>query len=153
MQSLPVSIICDLDATLFDITERQKWLLQDEKDWDSFFDPHNMRTMDKPNEWCFAIINSMYQEYNVIFITGRTMLPGVKEVTEESIRKHFKGEFQLFMREHDDRRTNPEVKKEIFDAHIKDKTRVLFVLEDSKNVVEMWRAEGLVVLDCASNWF
>jgi hypothetical protein len=30
-----------------------------------------------------------------------------------------------------------------------DKTKVLFVVEDRSRVVEMWRAEGLVCLQCA----
>ncbi|MGZ9235565.1 MAG: phosphatase domain-containing protein, partial [Anaerolineales bacterium] len=57
----------------------------------------------------------------------------------------------LLLRKDSDHRSDTVVKREIL-ATI-DKTKVLFVVEDRSQVVEMWRSEGLVCLQCAPGEF
>jgi hypothetical protein len=58
---------------------------------------------------------------------------------------------ELRLRKNGDRRSDVIVKREML-AGI-DKRKVLFVVEDRNRVVEMWRKEGLVCLQCAPGEF
>jgi hypothetical protein len=57
----------------------------------------------------------------------------------------------LLLRKDNDRRADGVVKREMLAAI--DKSRILFVVEDRSRVVEMWRSEGLVCLQCAPGEF
>ena len=57
----------------------------------------------------------------------------------------------LLLRRSNDRRSDTEVKRELL-ARL-DKSKILFVVEDRSRVVEMWRSEGLVCLQCAPGEF
>jgi hypothetical protein len=56
------------------------------------------------------------------------------------------------MRKDGDFRADNVVKQEILDAHI-DKDRVLFVLDDRQQVVDMWRRNGLTCFQVAEGNF
>jgi hypothetical protein len=58
---------------------------------------------------------------------------------------------ELLLRKEHDRRSDTVVKREILATL--DKKRILFVVEDRSRVVEMWRSEGLVCLQCAPGEF
>lgn len=45
------------------------------------------------------------------------------------------------------------LKLRIYEQNIKDKFDVLFVIDDRKSVVDMWRRNGLVCLQCAEGEF
>lgn len=67
--------------------------------------------------------------------------------TEEWLERHDIEYDGLFMREKDDDRNDAIIKRELFDAHIRDKYNVLFILDDRPRVCDMWRDElGLTVL-------
>ncbi len=55
------------------------------------------------------------------------------------------------LRKDNDRRSDTEVKRELLATL--DKSKILFVVEDRSRVVEMWRSEGLVCLQCAPGEF
>jgi len=55
------------------------------------------------------------------------------------------------LRKDKDRRSDTEVKRELLATL--DKSKILFVVEDRSRVVEMWRSEGLVCLQCAPGEF
>lgn len=85
--------------------------------------------------------------HNILFITGRGTESGI--ATEEWLYKHFQffrtsTRCHLFMRQGADHRPDTEIKKEILD--LLPKNRIAYVLEDRDRVVEMYRAEGLTVL-------
>jgi hypothetical protein len=61
-------------------------------------------------------------------------------------------EYTLLMRKDGDFRADHIVKQEILDKHI-DKERVLFVLDDRQQVVDMWRRNGLVCFQVAEGNF
>lgn len=155
------AIICDLDGTFFDITERLKFIQGETKDWKSFSDPQNIAEMDVVNEWCADLLDGFYckkhrecDDYEIIFVSGRMKKQGVEFITWESIRRAVGTEdFQLHMRDDKDYRDDTVIKKELYEQHIKGKYNVLFVIDDRKKVVDMWRNEGLVVLHCAEGNF
>jgi predicted kinase len=61
---------------------------------------------------------------------------------------------KLVMRKTGDKRKDSIVKKEMYEEHIKGKYNVRYVIDDRKQVVDMWRQElGLTVLDVAGNTF
>lgn len=150
------AIICDLDGTLCNIDHRIKYIdgSLGKKDWDRFYSECGN---DKANEWCLHIINSFVSLRNVLtpsmkilFVTGRP--EKIKDITIEWIGKHFerhfKNDYEIFMRKNNDFRKDCIIKKEIYEEHIKDKYDVLFCLEDRQQVVDMWRSLRLVCLQC-----
>ena len=58
---------------------------------------------------------------------------------------------EIRLRADGDRRSDTIAKREML-AGI-DRTRVLFIVEDRNSVVQMWRAEGFVCLQCAPGEF
>jgi hypothetical protein len=58
----------------------------------------------------------------------------------------------LYMRQDGDFRRDDIVKQEILDKYI-DKDRVLFVLDDRDQVVDMWRRNGLTCFQVAEGDF
>jgi hypothetical protein len=58
---------------------------------------------------------------------------------------------ELLLRKDGDYRPDSVVKREILETM--DKSKILFVVEDRSRVVEMWRSEGLVCLQCAPGEF
>lgn len=136
------AIIIDLDGTLADITDRQHHL-QAKKDWKSFFAgiPN-----DRINSWCKAIIEKFRIDYKIIIVTGR---PRDYETTTIAWLNRFDVKYdEIFFRRAGDNRSDDIVKKEIYEANIKPNYNVLFVVDDRKRVVDMWRAQGLVCLQC-----
>ena len=60
---------------------------------------------------------------------------------------------ELFMRPEGNTEEDSVIKKRIFDEHIRDNYQVLFVLDDRKKVVNMWRSLGLTTLQVADGDF
>ena len=57
------------------------------------------------------------------------------------------------MRKTGDNRKDCIVKRELFDAHIKDKYYIDFILDDRNQVVNMWRELGFTVMQVADGNF
>jgi hypothetical protein len=70
----------------------------------------------------------------------------VKWLEQQGVNYH-----DLLLRKDRDRRSDTVVKREMLSGIDRDK--ILFVVEDRNRVVEMWRAEGLVCLQCAPGEF
>lgn len=92
--------------------------------------------------------------YVVLFCSGRTQ--GCEEQTRAWIGTHVDemlGAGILLMRQEGDTRKDAIVKRELFDAHIRDAFDVVFILDDRNQVVEMWRELGLTVFQVAEGAF
>lgn len=136
------AIIIDLDGTLANITNRQHHL-QAKKDWKSFFEgiPN-----DQINSWCQTIIEKFRNDHKILIVTGR---PQDYETTTIAWLNSFGVKYdEIFFRKSGDHRSDDIVKKEIYDAKILPLYNVLFVVDDRKRVVDMWRKQGLVCLQC-----
>lgn len=128
-------IICDLDGTIALGNGR---------------DPYDASTCenDLPNQPIIDILKTYYAKNWVrpVYISGREDKDRIP--TEKWLAKHsvMDDRISLFMRKTGDHRTDNIIKKEIYDAEIKGKYNVLFVLDDRQQVVDMWRALGLTCL-------
>lgn len=144
----PEALIVDLDGTLADIRVRLKHLSGKKKDWKSF---NKTIETDELHEWCRQIIVRFAIDHKIIIVSGRT--DDLKKETEAWLKKFDVPFHYLFMRKGNDFRSDTIVKLEIYEREIRDKFRITFVLDDRQKVVDMWRAEGLVVLQCAPGDF
>lgn len=142
------AIIVDLDGTLADIRVRLKHLEGESKDWKKF---HATIETDELHEWCREIVNRMARDHMILIVSGRP--ESLKEETEEWLRRFDVRWDHLFMRPVHDHRPDQILKLEIFHRFIRDEFHVLFVLDDRSKVVNMWRDQGLVCLQCAPGDF
>ncbi len=126
-QSLPKAIICDLDGTLALMNGRNP------------FDASRCDEDLLNNPVANVLINYKNLGYKIILLSGREdkfETPTLKFLSNNSI------EFDvLLMRKSLDNRKDSIIKKEIFDAEIRNKYFVEFVLDDRNQVVDMWRNE------------
>lgn len=147
------AIIVDLDGTLCDISHRRPLVEKEKPDWKSFNHPWQIKR-DKLNNWCFILIRAMAATgYKIVFVTGREGTKDIKIATEDWFRLHLTTEWlwlnsRALFRKEGDFRKDYVIKKEIYETYIKDRYDVLFVIDDRKQVVDMWREIGLVCLQC-----
>lgn len=139
--------IFDIDGTLADVSERLHHVQKKPKDWDAFFEG---MAQDKAIHAIVRLCDVIYASgIKIVLCTGRSeehRKETVDWLAREGVDYH-----ELLMRPDGDRRSDVVVKRELL-AGI-DKTKVLFVVEDRSRVVEMWRSEGLVCLQCAPGEF
>jgi len=123
--------------------------------------------LDSPVEAVFEILNRYLfdEDYVIIFITGRKESCKIKTMNfiaenteldfiynstecngESEQEEYFLDNFKLYMREDNDNRKAEVLKKEIYDKHIKGEYEVVLVFEDDPVVCEMYKKEGLLVL-------
>lgn len=142
------AVIFDLDGTLCDTTHRQHFMQQTPKDWKSFY---AALENDPPNHWCRQMIWHYFLEMSVILLSGRP--EKYRERTQKWLESQEVAYDDLIMRPDGDFRTDYVVKKELYEKYLKDRYEIVFVVDDRKQVVDMWRREGLVCLQCAEGNF
>ncbi|MFL9483793.1 hypothetical protein ACI6Q2_13530 [Chitinophagaceae bacterium LWZ2-11] len=123
---LPKAILCDLDGTLAILQRKPFESLKCESDL--------------VNEPIADIIRMYYsQDVRIILMSGR------EEISEKKTRNWLAANnipfHDLFMRKTKDNRKDAIIKKELFEANVKDKYFVQFVLDDRNQVVDLWRLE------------
>ena len=140
-------VIFDIDGTLADVSERLHHIKKKPKDWDSFF---KGIPQDKAIRSMVRLCNILYESgIKIILCSGRSdqyRTETIEWLTQEAVNYH-----ELRLRGGHDRRSDVIVKREMLAGL--DKSRILFVVEDRSGVVEMWRSEGLVCLQCAPGEF
>ena len=140
-------VIFDIDGTLADVSARQHHLMKKPKDWDSFF---GGIPQDKAIHSMVRLCNILYASgIKILLCTGRRekdRAETVKWLAQQGVNYH-----ELILRRDGDRRSDVIVKREMLDGI--DRSKILFVVEDRNGVVEMWRSEGLVCLQCAPGEF
>ena len=125
--SLPKAIICDLDGTLALMNHRNP------------FDASHCEE-DRLNTPVANTLKAFAKErYQILLVSGRE--DRFREPTLRFLEKYDIPYHRLWMREAKDFRKDSIVKSEIFEAEIKDKYFVEFVLDDRDQVVELWRKE------------
>jgi predicted kinase len=88
----------------------------------------------------------------VVFMSGRS--DACRAETAAWLAEHVGVPYDaLHMRAGGDVRKDSVIKAELFDTHIRDAYDVACVLDDRKQVVEMWRSLGLTVLQVADGDF
>ena len=140
-------VIFDIDGTLADVSERIHHVRKKPKNWPAFFQG---MAQDKAIHSMVRLCNILYTAgIRIILCSGRSeehRAETIKWLEQQGVLYH-----DLLLRKDNDRRTDSVVKREML-AQI-DKSKILFVVEDRSRVVEMWRSEGLVCLQCAPGEF
>lgn len=123
---LPPCIICDLDGTLAILNGRSPY---DGKACAS----------DLLNEPVARLLRKFEEDAQIILFSGRN---GESEPeTRAWLREHGIVYDKLVMRAPGDQRKDAIVKREMYEEHIEGKRRVLFVVDDRDQVVNLWRHE------------
>jgi predicted kinase len=148
------TVVVDLDGTLANIEHRLHYVQNSPPNWQAFF---RECPKDTPNDWCVELIRSMLLVgKDVIVVSARS-----KEVEKESIEwvrnailgkpgtePLYLGKLDVqLVREEKDSTPDQILKKKWLDNFGKD--RILFAVDDRQRVVQMWRDNGIVCLQCA----
>ena len=138
---LPRCIIVDLDGTvaLFN------------KDKNSIYlDAHNRNPYDASsadedtiNSSLQTVIKALHKtnNINVIFMSGRKS--SYRPQTESFLKKHFEMQYELYMREDGDQRSDVIVKKELYEQYILNKYDVIACFDDRLKICRLWYNLGL----------
>lgn len=137
-------VVFDLDGTIANINHRLHYIQKEPKDWESFF---SKATEDSPNSWAEALIKALdYDGYFIVIVSGRperTRADTEKWLEQNNIPCH-----QLFLvRKDGDHAPDDLLKQKWLDA-FEQKNDIEFVVDDRQRVVDMWRRNGLVCLQC-----
>lgn len=140
----PSAIICDLDGTLAEITNR------------SHYDGHKCYddTVREAVALTLAGVSAHVQHF--LFVSGRPEM--ARQETMRWLRDKTPWAvsgwgIRLYMRQDGDFRKDAVVKREIFDKHIRNQFNVKLVLDDRNSVVDMWRSLGLECFQVAPGNF
>jgi predicted kinase len=133
--ALPNAVVVDLDGTLALMVARGP------------FDAAKCET-DMVNE---VVRGIMLHHDHVLLMSGRS--DEFRPQTERWLVSNNIAYRELHMRAQEDKRKDSIVKRELFDAHVRGRYNVSFVLDDRQQVVDMWRSLGLVCLQVAPGDF
>ena len=122
-------ILCDIDGTIALHNGRSPF--DYDKASEDTFDPRMK-----------VFLNSLSQCYKIIFFSGRS--EDSRDVTYKWLEDNGFGEHQLYMRKHNDYRSDDIVKKEMYFEYIQPKYNVACVFDDRDKVVKMWRDLGIL---------
>jgi predicted kinase len=108
---------------------------------------------DRPNEPVIRVVRALHAAgYRIVFCSGRT--DACRDDTAAWLAEHVGVPYEaLHMRVAGDQRKDSIVKAEIFEKYIRHAYRIVGVLDDRMQVVRMWRALGLTVLQVAEGDF
>lgn len=151
------AIIFDIDGTLANLDHRLRHILNEPKDWDSFYSD---MSQDKPIEpvkvVCKSLLDMQYLADNfghdaycyVVFCTGRP--EPYRQKTLSWLEKHLLSGtimqpdiFKLYMRKEGDFRPDAKVKEELLNQIRSDGYEPILAFEDRQRVVDMWRRNGI----------
>lgn len=141
------TIVVDIDGTIAKVGDRLKYLQQEKKDWDAFYEHCDEDTVIQP---IARLVDCLAVEHEIVYCTGRR--ESVREKTIQWIDKHlgfagsFAGELKLLMRKDNDWRPDTEVKPELLAKNGYTPDNVWFILEDRDSVVTKLRSLGFRVL-------
>lgn len=140
------AFIFDIDGTIADCSHRLHFIQQETPDWDTFY---SLCGNDKPINNVCNMMRVLQRYSEIIFVTGRS--EKFRNHTVEWLKRQTGSftDYHLFMRADGDHRPDYEIKKEIYEQHIKDIFNVLGVFEDRDQVVKMWRELGLTCYQVA----
>ncbi len=148
------AVIIDLDGTLCDNEHRKHFIDGEKKDWQSFNSAKEV-AKDSVHKWCAFLIEKLKSGSStrgvcIIFLTGRMMTEETRKETLLWLREsvgHIGGEF--WGRPDGNYEKDTDFKRKVYLEKIKPNYNVLFCVDDRQSVVDMWREEGLVCLQCA----
>lgn len=141
-------VVVDIDGTIAKVGDRLKYLQQEKKDWDSFYEHCDE---DEPISDMLSLVYDLYSYNYIVFCTGRR--ESVRAKTEEWLNKHLGIGYILLMRPDGDFRHDTMVKPELLAQMGITPDRVYFILEDRDSMVAKWRELGYRCLQVAEGKF
>lgn len=116
-------------------------------------DPHDWRKAgsDLPNQPVVELVKALANTSKIIFVTGRMEI--ARELTATWLNENVIPPGPIYMRADGDYRPDWQIKKELFNNHIRDEYNTWFVLDDRNQTVDMWRSIGLTCLQVAPGDF
>ena len=142
-------VVVDIDGTIAKVGDRLKYLQQEKKDWDAFYEHCDE---DEPIKDMLALVYELYRSYfYIVFCTGRR--ESVRAKTQAWLGKHLGIKYILLMRPDGDFRHDTMVKPELLSQRNITPDRVLCVLEDRDSMVAKWRELGYRCLQVAEGKF
>jgi len=141
------AVVCDLDGTLANVGHRVHLVRQDSKQFDEFY---ARAKDDEINDWCRVLINSVQGHYRVPVWIVSARPKTLKDVTKKWLADNGVHYEKLFLLREDEKDNTPDQelkRKWLWDNGGPEK--ILFVVDDRKRVIDMWRAEGVTCLQCA----
>lgn len=152
VEEKPKAILCDLDGTLCNIDHRlhfvKKGVEGKKSNWPAFF---RACERDSVNEWCADILRNFSGTHEIVFCSGRG--EESREMTEKWLKDKNLWFGYLFMRTAGDYRPDNVAKEILLDFNILPQFEPYFVIDDRKQVVDMWRRRGFICLQCAEGDF
>lgn len=140
-------ILFDIDGTVANLAHRLHFITNGKNDWASF---NAEIPKDTPIEQTIFLNNVLKQAlvpaFDIIFASGRS--EDERSMTEAWLSKHKVYWKKLYMRPSGDFRADYIIKREILDQIRADGYEPFIVIDDRQTVVDMWRANGLFVLQC-----
>jgi hypothetical protein len=135
----PPAIICDVDGTIALLNERNP------------YEP-DACDGDEPN-WPVVRVLKKFNEAKILFVSGREEKHRARTKGFLINKAHIYEPFELWMRANYDKRKDVIVKAEIFAHHILGKYEILFVFDDRKQIVRLWRSLGLTCFQVSEGNF
>lgn len=152
-------IVCDIDGTIADCEHRRHHLEGDKKNWMGFFSEMDKDTIVMSTAKLLSEYHHLDRK-KILFVSARP--EKYRKATEDWLAKHnmlplrssaymFSSAINipyeaLLLRQDNDTRNDVIVKQEILDTYL-DKTWIHTVIDDRPSVIEMWRSNGLDVID------
>ena len=131
-------VVVDIDGTIAKVGDRLKYLQQEKKDWDAFYEHCDE---DEPIwDICQLVSDMFVMGRDIVFCTGRR--ESVRQKTEDWINENVGMEHILLMRKDGDWRHDTEVKPELLQKAGITPDDVYFILEDRDSMVAKWRELG-----------
>jgi FMN phosphatase YigB (HAD superfamily) len=143
------SIIFDMDGTLADVEHRRAHIRAKPKNWAAW---NAGIGDDQPRPEIVHLAQMYHREgFEIIVCTGRE--ENARVVTESWMLHHGVPCHALYMRANKDYRADDEVKAELLARIRADGFAPKIAVDDRNRVVAMWRAAGLICLQCAEGDF
>ncbi len=144
------AVIVDIDGTLADVEHRRHFVSGDKKDFDAFYEAMGEDTPVTP----VIQLVRMYRRdgYSILLCTGRP--ERYRGVTEKWLISAGVNFDWLHMRPKDQEYTpDHQIKLAMLERLRTDGYDPQVAIDDRDQVVQMWREEGLVALQCAEGEF
>ncbi len=140
------TVLFDIDGTLADITHRRHFVENGGSNWKQFFE---LMGDDTPKESIVELYNTLARSghYKCIIVSGRP--ERYRKITEQWLVWNAILVDEVIMRPDGDSRPDHEVKEDILRSLQGRNERIAFVVDDRKSVVDMWRRNGVMCLQCA----
>jgi predicted kinase len=106
---------------------------------------------DAPNPAVVELVRSLHSAATIVVMSGRD--ESCRELTEKWLATHQVPHEALFMRPAGDQRKDSIVKRELFEQNVAPRWAVRGVIDDRRQVVEMWRGLGLMCAQVAPGDF